>query len=136
MKIMNKPTLTQFTIVLIILIILYFILNYFESYLLIDKLIKNQIIFLIIVVAGNYTWQKFGVQTCMSISQSIILVAALFIMTDFLLYVLHVNNNLAIIVPLIIYLIGIRFLRKHGYLKTKCKINNTNNEYSDISLKK
>lgn len=98
------------------------ILNFAASYFNAENLIKNQIVFLIVVAAGSYTWQKLGVQTCMCLSQKITLVAVLFIMTDILLYFLHVNNFLAIIVPLIIYLIGIRFLRKHGYLKPKCKI--------------
>lgn len=120
---MNKPTVTQFFLVLIILITLWLILNFAASYFHTNKLIKNQIIFLIVIAAGSYAWQKLGVQTCMSLSQKITLVAAFFIMTDILLYLLHVNNFLAIIVPLIIYLIGIQILKKRGYLKTKCEIN-------------
>jgi hypothetical protein len=121
---MNKPTVNQFFLVFIILIILNSILNYAISYFYVDNMIKKQIIFLIVIAAGYYAWQKLGVQTCMSLSQSVILVATLFIMTDVLLYFLHVNSILAITVPFIISLIGIRFLRKHGYLTTKCKINN------------
>ena len=120
---MNKPTVTQFFLVLITLIILYLILNFVASYLHTENLIKNQIIFLIVFAAGSYAWQKLDVQTCMSSLQKIILVAALFVMTDILLYLLHVNNTLSIIVPLILYLIGIQILKKHGYLKTKCEIN-------------
>jgi hypothetical protein len=79
--------------------------------------------FLTIVAAGNYTWQKLGFKTCMNISQMIILIAALFIITDVLVYLLHVNKILSIIVSLSIYLVGVHILRKQGYLKTECKIN-------------
>jgi hypothetical protein len=127
---MNKPTVTKFFLVLIILIIAYLILNFAASYFHTENLIKNQIVFLIIIATGGYAWQKLGVQTCMSSSQKITLIAALFIMTDILLYLLHVNNFLAIIVPLIIYLIGIQILKKRGYVKTKCEINK--NESVDI----
>jgi hypothetical protein len=130
---MNKPTKTQFFYVLIILSILYLILNFFESYLYLDKLIKNQISFLIIIAAGNYAWQKLGIQTCMSLPQKIILIATLFFMTDILLYLLQMDYILAIIIPFVIYLIGTKLLRKHGYLKTECKINSTNNKYTDMS---
>jgi len=119
----NKPTVKQFCLVLIVIFILYFFLHFVTSYFYVDNLIKNQIMFLTIVAAGNYTWQKLGFKTCMNISQMIILIAALFIITDVLVYLLHVNKILSIIVSLSIYLVGVHILRKQGYLKTECKIN-------------